>query len=212
MRASILLVARDNPAALWAQIEALVECDLAEDVEVVVVDDASAPETRALLARLEGDVSIHRSDRPVGRRAALARRRQGGAGRRLHRARLCVPPAARFRRPAGRGGAGRSGARRAGDRDRRRGRATATASADDGSLWPLARGSGSAGCARAGLPGGPRQWWIERQPLAAAREGHQEVLVAQAVDRLAVGVRRARRPRVPGRSRERDRLYPRPAG
>ena len=71
MNAAILLVARDNPVALWAQIEALVACDLADDVEVVVVDDASGPEVQALLARLQGDVTIHRSDRPVGRRAAL---------------------------------------------------------------------------------------------------------------------------------------------
>ena len=72
MNAAILIVARDNPAALWAQIEALVACDLADDVEVVVVDDASGPETRALLARLEGDVTIPRTDRPIGRRAARA--------------------------------------------------------------------------------------------------------------------------------------------
>ena len=102
-QAAILIVARDNPAALWAQIEALVACDLPEDVEVVVVDDASGPETRALLARLEGDVTIHRTDRPIGRRAALAAAAQAAS------AEVCIalahhrPAAARVRRAARRG-------------------------------------------------------------------------------------------------------------
>jgi glycosyltransferase involved in cell wall biosynthesis len=185
MRASILIVARDNPTALWAQIEALVECDLAEDVEVVVVDDASGPETRALLARLEGDVTIHRSDSPVGRRAALA-----GAAR-AARAEVCIAlgplcrPHPGFVDPLLEAVA--SGATLAGPAvETGAGVAHGYRVAADGSLWPLAAGEGAPTALALDCLAAPRGWWIERQPLAAAREGHQEVLVAQAVDRLAV--------------------------
>jgi glycosyltransferase involved in cell wall biosynthesis len=185
VRAAILIVARDNPEALWAQIEALVECDLAEDVEVVVVDDASGPETRALLARLEGDVTIHRSDRPVGRRAALA----GAAG--AARAEVCIALGQTIRphpgfvdplveavlagadlaAPAIETGAGVAHGYRV---------------ADDGSLWPLGAGDGAPAALALDCVAARRRWWMERQPLAAAREGHREVLVAAAAERLAV--------------------------
>ncbi len=179
MRAAILIVARDNPAALWAQIEALVACDLAEDVEVVVVDDASGPETRTLLARLEGDVTIHRSDRPVGRRAALAAAAQAAS------AEVCIAlsniarPLPGFVDPlvaaiaAGAGLAApviETGA----------GNAHGYRIAEDGSLWPLHSGDGPPAALALDCLAAGRRFWIERQPLHTAREGHYETLVAQA--------------------------------
>jgi glycosyltransferase involved in cell wall biosynthesis len=185
VNAAILIVARDNPAALWAQIEALVACALADDVEVVVVDDASGPETRALLARLEGDVTIHRSDRPIGRRAALA----AAAG--AASADVCIAlgsiarPYPGFVEPlveAVRGGAGLAApvlATGAGDVHGYR-------VAADGSLWPLAAGEAPPQALALDCLAAPRRWWMERQPLASAREGHQEALIAAAADSLAV--------------------------
>jgi glycosyltransferase involved in cell wall biosynthesis len=70
--ASLLLVARDDPAAFAALVESLVECDLGADVDIVVADDGATPELRAFLRRLEGDVTIVRAESPRGRRAALA--------------------------------------------------------------------------------------------------------------------------------------------
>jgi glycosyltransferase involved in cell wall biosynthesis len=69
---SLLLVARDDPKPLWAQIESLVAAGLSDSTEVVIVDDASGPEVAALLRLLEGDVVVRRSPAPIGRRAALA--------------------------------------------------------------------------------------------------------------------------------------------
>ena len=186
MRAAILMVARDNPVALWAQIEALVACDLPEDVEVVVVDDASGPETRELLARLEGDVTIRRSDRPIGRRAALA----AAAGEAM--AGVCIAlttiarPQPGFIDPLL--AALAAGATLAAP-------VIETAAGDvhgyrtdpDGSLWPLAAGEGAPDVLALHCLAAPKQWWIERQPLFTAREGHYEPLVAEAAGRrLAV--------------------------
>ncbi len=185
MRAAILIAARDNPQTLWAQIEALVECDLADDVEVVVVDDASGPETRALLARLEGDVTIHRSDHPVGRRAALA------AAATAARAEVCIAlggvcrPHPGFVDPLVEAVLG--GATLAGPAiETGAGVAHGYRLAADGSLWPLAAGQGAPDVLALDCLAARRGWWMERQPLAAAREGHQETLVAQTAGRLAV--------------------------
>ncbi|HEY3765816.1 MAG TPA: glycosyltransferase [Gaiellales bacterium] len=194
MRAAILIVARDNPAALWAQIEALVACDLADDVEVVVVDDASDPETRALLARLEGDVTIHRSDRPIGRRAALAAAAQAAT------AEVCIAlgtisrPLPGFVDPlvaAVTAGAGlvapviETGA----------GDVYGYRTAQDGSLWPLAAGEGGPDALGLDCLAAGRRFWLERQPLHTAREGHYETLVAQAAPGALVvaGAARSRR-------------------
>lgn len=185
MNAAILIVARDNPAALWAQIEALVACDLADDIEVVVVDDASGADVQALLARLEGDVTIHRTDRPIGRRAALA------AAARAASADVCIAlgsiarPRPGFVAPlvaAVADGAGLAAPvieTGAGDVHGYR-------VAADGSLWPLAAGEAPPDALGLDCLAAPRQWWIERQPLASAREGHQEVLIAAAAPSLVV--------------------------
>jgi glycosyltransferase involved in cell wall biosynthesis len=185
MNAAILIAARDNPAALWAQIEALVACDLPEDVEVVVVDDASGPETRALLARLEGDVTIHRTNRPIGRRAALAAAAEAAS------ADVCIALAAVARpRPgfvaplvaAVANGAGLAAPvleTGAGDVHGYRFGA-------DGSLWPLAAGEAEPDALALDCLAARRQWWMQRQPLASAREGHQEALIAAAAASLAV--------------------------
>jgi glycosyltransferase involved in cell wall biosynthesis len=179
MRAAILIVARDNTAALWAQIEALVACDLAAEVEVVVVDDASGAETRALLARLEGDVTVHRSDRPVGRRAALAAAAQAAS------AEVCIAlsniarPLPGFVDPlvaaiaAGAGLAAPVIETGAGDVHGYR-------IAEDGSLWPLHSGDGAPDVLALDCLAAGRRFFIERQPLHTAREGHYETLVAQA--------------------------------
>jgi glycosyltransferase involved in cell wall biosynthesis len=179
MRAAVLIVARDNPGALWAQVEALVACDLADDVEVVVVDDASGPETQALLARLQGDVTIQRSERPIGRRAALA------AAARAATADVCIAlaPIARpqpgFVDPlvaaiaAGAGLAAPVVETDAGDVHGYR-------AATDGSLWPLAAGEGAPEALAPDCLAAGRRFWIERQPFFTAREGHYETLVAQA--------------------------------
>ncbi len=194
MRAAILIVARDNPAALWAQIEALVACDLADDVEVVVVDDASGPETRALLARLEGDVTIQRSDRPIGRRAALAAAAQAAT------ADVCIAlgsiarPLPGFVDPlvaaitAGAGLVAPVIETGAGDVHGYR-------TAQDGSLWPLAAGEGAPDVLALDCLAAGRRFWIERQPLHTAREGHYETLVAQAAPGALVvaGEARSRR-------------------
>jgi glycosyltransferase involved in cell wall biosynthesis len=184
-QAAILIVARDNPAALWAQIEALVACDLPEDVEVVVVDDASGPQTRALLARLEGDVTIHRTDRPIGRGAALAAAAQAAS------ADVCIAlgsiarPRPGFVAPlvaAVRNGAGLAAPvleTGAGDVHGYRYGA-------DGSLWPLAAGEAEPEALGLDCLAAPRRWWMERQPLASAREGHQEALIAAAAESLVV--------------------------
>jgi glycosyltransferase involved in cell wall biosynthesis len=186
MRAALLIVARDNPEALWAQIEALVACELPDDVEVVVVDDASGPETRALLARLEGDVTIHRSDRPLGRRAALA----AAAG--AATADVCIALTAIARpRPgfvdplidalaAGATLAAPVIETGAGDVHGYR-------LAGDGSLWPLGAGDGAPAALALDCLAAAKAWWIDRQPLFMAREGHYERLVAEAAGgRLAI--------------------------
>jgi glycosyltransferase involved in cell wall biosynthesis len=186
VRAAILIIARDNPAALWAQIESLVACDLPDDVEVVVVDDASGPETRELLARLQGDVTIHRSDRPIGRRAALA----AAAG--AATADVCIALTAIARPGPGfvdpliaAVGAGATLAAPvietgAGDVHGYR-------LAEDGSLWPLEAGDGAPAALALDCLAARKAWWIERQPLFTAREGHYEPLVAEAAGgRLAV--------------------------
>jgi glycosyltransferase involved in cell wall biosynthesis len=194
VRAAILIVARDNPAALWAQIEALVACDLAEDVEVVVVDDASGAETQTLLARLVGDVTIHRSDRPVGRRAALA------AGAQAASAEVCIAlsniarPLPGFVDPlvaaiaAGAGIAAPVIETGAGDVHGYR-------IAEDGSLWPLAGGDAPPAALAPDCLAAGRRFWIERQPLHTAREGHYETLVAQAAPGplVVAGAARSRR-------------------
>lgn len=186
MRAAILIVARDNPFAFWAQIESLVACDLPDDVEVVVVDDASGAETQSLLARLQGDVTIHRSDRPIGRRAALA----AAAG--AASADVCIAlttiarPRPGFIDPliaALAGGATLAAPvieTAAGDVHGYR-------VADDGSLWPLAAGEAAPAVLAPDCLAARTRWWIERQPLFTAREGHYEPLVAHAAGgRLAV--------------------------
>jgi glycosyltransferase involved in cell wall biosynthesis len=185
-RAAILIVARDNPVGLWAQIEALVACDLPDDVEVVVVDDASGPETRSLLARLEGDVTIRRSDRPIGRRSALA----AAAGEAS--ADVCIAlttiarPKPGFIDPLL--AALATGVTLAAP-------VIETAAGDvhgyradpGGSLWPLAAGEAAPDVLALDCLAARKQWWIERHPLFTAREGHYEPLVAEAAGgRLAV--------------------------
>ena len=185
MRTAILIVARDNPLALWAQIEALVACDLAPDVEVVVVDDASGPETQALLHRLEGDVGIHRSERPIGRRAALAAAAGAASAEVCIALSVIARPRPGFAEPltaAVHGGADLaapvlvSGA----------GEVHGYRVSGDGSLWPLAAGEAAPDALALDCLAAPRRWWIERQPLAGAREGHQEVLLAAASRRLVI--------------------------
>ncbi len=58
--------------------------------------------------------------------------------------------------------------------------------AADGSLWPLAAGEGPPDALALDCLAAPRRWWMERQPLASAREGHQETLIAAAAEGLAV--------------------------
>jgi len=186
MRAAILIVARDNPVALWAQIESLVACDLPEDVEVVVVDDASGPETQGLLARLEGDVTVRRSDRAVGRRAALA----AAAG--AASADVCIAlttiarPRPGFIDPLIAALAG--GATLAAPViETAAGEVHGYRRADDGSVWPLGARDAAPDALALDCLAAPKQWWIARQPLFTAREGHYEVLVAAAAGgRLAV--------------------------
>jgi glycosyltransferase involved in cell wall biosynthesis len=186
VNAAILLVARDNPVALWAQIEALVACDLAEDVEVVVVDDASGPEVQSLLARLEGDVAIHRSNRPVGRRAALT-----GAAR-AARAGVCIAlgsaarPRPGFVEPLV--AAVRAGAVLAAPvLETGAGDVYGYRAAADGSLWPLAEPGTVVDALGIDCLAATRSWWAERQPLFGVREGHHELLTAAAAGaKLAV--------------------------
>jgi len=179
VNAAILLVARDNPVALWAQIEALVACDLAEDVEVVVVDDASGPEVQALLAQLQGDVTIHRSDRPVGRRVALT-----GAAR-AATADVCIAlgstarPNPGFAEPLVE--AVRAGATLAAP-------VLETGASDiygyrsgaDGSLWPLTAPGETVEALAVDCLAAAKGWWMNRQPLFGVREGHHELLAAAA--------------------------------
>jgi Glycosyl transferases group 1/Glycosyl transferase family 2 len=186
VRAAILIVARDNPVALWAQIESLVACELADDVEVVVVDDASGGEAQGLLARLQGDVTIHRSDRPIGRRAALA----AAAG--AATADICIALTAIARPRPGfvdpliaalaAGATLAAPVIETGSGDVHGYRV-----AEDGSLWPLGAGGGVPAALALDCLAARKQWWIERQPLFTAREGHYEPLVADAAGgRLAV--------------------------
>ena len=196
MRASILIVARDNPAVLWAQIEALVGCDLPGDVEVVIVDDASGPQVSELLRRLEGDVTVRRSDRPLGRRAALAVAADAAS------APVCVAlaPVARprpgFVAPlldalaAGATLAAPVVETGAGDVHGYRRRS-------DGSLWPIAAaGEGRPDALGLDCLGARRGFWLGRNPALRAVEGHLETALADAArGRLAVAtaarVRRA---------------------
>jgi glycosyltransferase involved in cell wall biosynthesis len=186
VRAAILIVARDNPVALWAQIESLVACELPEDVEVVVVDDASGPETQGLLARLEGDVTIRRSDRPIGRRAALA----AAAG--AATADVCIAlttiarPRPVFVDPLV-AALARGATLAAPVIETDTGEVHGYRRADDGSLWPLRPGAGSPDALALDCLAARKGWWIERQPLFTAREGHYEPLVADAAGgRIAV--------------------------
>ena len=186
MNAAILLVARDNPVALWAQIEALVACDLADDVEVVVVDDSSGPEVQTLLARLQGDVTIHRSDRPVGRRAALT-----GAAH-AATADVCIAlgstarPLPGFVEPLV--AAVRAGTVLAAPvLETGAGDVHGYRAAADGSLWPVAVPGEAVDALGGDCVAAPRSWWIDRQPLFGVREGHHELLAAAAAGgRLAV--------------------------
>lgn len=186
MRAAILIVARDNPVALWAQIESLVACELPEDVEVVVVDDASGPETQGLLARLEGDVTIRRSDRPVGRRTGLA----AAAG--AATADVCIALATIARPRPGfidplLAALSTGAALAAPVIQTPAGEVHGYRVAEDGSLWPLAPGAASPDALALDCLAARKAWWIERQPLFTAREGHYEPLVAAAGGgRLAV--------------------------
>jgi len=179
VNAAILLVARDNPVALWAQIEALVACDLAEDVEVVVVDDASGPEVQSLLARLEGDVTIHRSDRPVGRRTALT-----GAARAAS-AGVCIAlgstarPRPGFVEPLV--AAVRAGAALAAPvLETGAGDVYGYRAAADGSLWPVTAPGDAVAALGVDCLAAPKSWWTDRQPLFGVREGHHELLTAAA--------------------------------
>ena len=179
MNAAILLVARDNPVALWAQIEALVACDLAEDVEVVVVDDASGPEVQSLLARLEGDVTIHRSGRPVGRRTALT-----GAARAAS-ADVCIAlgsnarPRPGFVEPLV--AAVRAGAVLAAPvLETGAGDVYGYRAAADGSLWPVAAPGDAVDALAVDCLAAHKSWWTDRQPLFGVREGHHELLTAAA--------------------------------
>ncbi|HEX5250446.1 MAG TPA: glycosyltransferase [Gaiellales bacterium] len=179
MNAAILLVARDNPVALWAQIEALVGCDLAEDVEVVVVDDASGPEVQSLLARLEGDVTIHRSDRPVGRRTALT-----GAARAAS-ANVCIAlgsnarPRPGFVEPLV--AAVRAGAVLAAPvLETGAGDVYGYRAAADGSLWPVTAPGDAVDALGVDCLAAAKSWWTDRQPLFGVREGHHELLTAAA--------------------------------
>jgi glycosyltransferase involved in cell wall biosynthesis len=179
VNAAILLVARDNPVALWAQIEALVACDLAEDVEVVVVDDASGPEVQPLLARLEGDVTIHRSDRPVGRRTALT-----GAARAAS-ADVCIAlgstarPRPGFVEPLV--AAVRAGALLAAPvLETGAGDVYGYRAGADGSLWPVTAPGAAVDALGVDCLAAPKSWWTDRQPLFGVREGHHELLTAAA--------------------------------
>jgi hypothetical protein len=195
VNAAILLVARDNPVALWAQIEALVACDLAEDVEVVVVDDASGPEVQALLARLQGDVTIHRSDRPVGRRTALT-----GAAR-AAAADVCIAlgssarPRPGFVEPLV--AAVRAGAVLAAPvLETGAGDVQGYRAAADGSLWPVTAPGAAVDALGVDCLAAQRSWWTDRQPLFGVREGHHELLTAAAAGPNLVVVAESRVARV----------------
>jgi glycosyltransferase involved in cell wall biosynthesis len=195
VNAAILLVARDNPVALWAQIEALVACDLAEDVEVVVVDDASGPEVQPLLARLEGDVTIHRSDRPVGRRTALT-----GAARAAS-ADVCIAlgstarPRPGFVEPLV--AAVRAGALLAAPvLETGAGDVYGYRAGADGSLWPVTAPGAAVDALGVDCLAAPKSWWTDRQPLFGVREGHHELLTAAAAGGELVVVAESRVARV----------------
>jgi len=195
VNAAILLVARDNPVALWAQIEALVACDLAEDVEVVVVDDASGPEVQPLLARLEGDVTIHRSDRPVGRRTALT-----GAARAAC-ADVCIAlgstarPRPGFVEPLV--AAVRAGALLAAPvLETGAGDVYGYRAGADGSLWPVTAPGAAVDALGVDCLAAPKSWWTDRQPLFGVREGHHELLTAAAAGGELVVVAESRVARV----------------
>jgi glycosyltransferase involved in cell wall biosynthesis len=195
VNAAILLVARDNPVALWAQIEALVACDLAEDVEVVVVDDASGPEVQPLLARLEGDVTIHRSDRPVGRRTALT-----GAARAAS-ADVCIAlgstarPRPGFVEPLV--AAVRAGALLAAPvLETGAGDVYGYRAGADGSLWPVTAPGAAVDALGVDCLAAPKSWWTHRQPLFGVREGHHELLTAAAAGGELVVVAESRVARV----------------
>ena len=206
---SILIVARDDPKPLWAQIESLVEAGLSEATEVVVVDDASGPEIAALLGRLEGDVVVRR--RP-GRSAAAP---PSGSPRRP-RPRTSASPSrpkpgrrtsfAEALLAAVRGGAPlavpvleTAGGLVAGYRV-----------AEDGSLWPLSPD------ARRG-PRRPRSTASPRPAPSSLELRRSAPSTATTKPAVAAGragssscPRRASRRVAVGPSRERDRLHPEP--
>jgi glycosyltransferase involved in cell wall biosynthesis len=177
MNCSLLVVARDNPLSLWAQIEALAGACLDDRVEVVIVDDASGPEVASMLSRLEGDVVVRRTEAPVGRRTALAL-----AAEAAH-ADVCIAlssiarPRVGFVEPlvaAVRHGAGLA----APLLETAAGPVAGYRADADGSLWPCADGEPDA--LALDVLAATRDLWLELLPPFEVVRGHYELAVAAA--------------------------------
>src|SRR5206468_12942884 len=118
-------------------------------------------DTQGLRGRLQGDVTIHRSDRPIGRRAALAAAAGAAA------ADICIALTAIARprpgfvdplldaladgatlaAPVIEAGAGEVHGYRL---------------AEDGSLWPLRAAAAAPAALALDFLAAPKRWWVER--------------------------------------------------
>ena len=162
--------------------------------EVVIVDDASGPEVGALLARLDGDVVVRRSPAPIGRAAPRSRsppprraptsasRSRPGPAPLPDSSSRCWPPSAPARRsrcPCWRPAAASS---------------PATASTEDGSLWPLPLERAAEAAAPAlDCLAAPRSFFLDLPPFSALFGHYEPTLAAHAGGLVVVagGARRA---------------------
>jgi glycosyltransferase involved in cell wall biosynthesis len=185
MRASLLLVARDDAPAFLAQIEALVACDLPDDVEVVIVDDDAVPACSEIVDALAGDVVVLRNETAAGRHEALRRAAEASS------ASVCIALSPLARPLPGfvdglvaalHGGAVLAAPTvQTGGGDVHGYRLAA-----DGSLWPALAGAGAGAGTIASLDclAARRRFFTDTMPAFDARDGHHETAVTAAAAEL----------------------------